>query len=264
MTGDDPAVDARGASRGRSTPATRRSGPSSAEARRPGRRARATRPRWPAIVLRTPKGWTGPKVVDGLPVEGTFRAHQVPLDRVRDDPAAPGAARGVDAQLPPGGALRRARRAPPRAGRARAHGRPPAWARTRTPTAAACSGRSTCRTSPTTRCRCRGRPPSCTSRPASSASSCATSSRATARRAELPPLLPGRDQLEPARRRVRGREPLLGPAGDARRRSRGAGRPRDGDPERALLPGLARGLPARPGATGSSRPTRRSRWSRRR
>ncbi len=36
-------------------------------------------PRWPMIVLRTPKGWTGPKVVDGLPVEGTFRAHQVPI-----------------------------------------------------------------------------------------------------------------------------------------------------------------------------------------
>ena len=44
------------------------------------------RPRWPAIVLRTPKGWTGPKVVDGLPVEGTFRAHQVPLPNVRDNP----------------------------------------------------------------------------------------------------------------------------------------------------------------------------------
>jgi xylulose-5-phosphate/fructose-6-phosphate phosphoketolase len=44
------------------------------------------RPRWPAIVLRTPKGWTGPKVVDGLPVEGTFRAHQVPLMNVRTDP----------------------------------------------------------------------------------------------------------------------------------------------------------------------------------
>ena len=37
------------------------------------------RPRWPMIVLRTPKGWTGPKVVDGKPVEGTWRAHQVPL-----------------------------------------------------------------------------------------------------------------------------------------------------------------------------------------
>src|SRR5213076_502456 len=44
-----------------------------------------TRPRWPAIVLATPKGWTGPKTVDGLPVEGTFRAHQVPLANVRDN-----------------------------------------------------------------------------------------------------------------------------------------------------------------------------------
>jgi len=42
-----------------------------------------TRPRWPMIVLRSPKGWTGPKVVDGLQVEGTFRSHQVPLS----DPA---------------------------------------------------------------------------------------------------------------------------------------------------------------------------------
>jgi len=39
----------------------------------------AARPRWPMIVLKTPKGWTGPKVVDGLQVEGTFRSHQVPL-----------------------------------------------------------------------------------------------------------------------------------------------------------------------------------------
>jgi xylulose-5-phosphate/fructose-6-phosphate phosphoketolase len=42
------------------------------------------KPAWPAIVLRTPKGWTGPKVVDGNPVEGTFRAHQVPLASGRD------------------------------------------------------------------------------------------------------------------------------------------------------------------------------------
>ncbi len=44
------------------------------------------RPRWPMIVLRTPKGWTGPKEVDGVPVEGTWRAHQVPLSEVRDNP----------------------------------------------------------------------------------------------------------------------------------------------------------------------------------
>ena len=47
----------------------------------------SARPRWPAIVLRTPKGWTGPKEVDGVPVEGTFRAHQVPLKGVRENPA---------------------------------------------------------------------------------------------------------------------------------------------------------------------------------
>jgi len=45
------------------------------------------RPRWPAIVLRTPKGWTGPETVDGQPVEGTFRAHQVPLPRARSNAA---------------------------------------------------------------------------------------------------------------------------------------------------------------------------------
>jgi xylulose-5-phosphate/fructose-6-phosphate phosphoketolase len=44
------------------------------------------RPRWPAIVLRTPKGWTGPSEVDGLPVEGTFRSHQVPLSGVSSNP----------------------------------------------------------------------------------------------------------------------------------------------------------------------------------
>ncbi|MGH9357909.1 MAG: phosphoketolase family protein [Terriglobia bacterium] len=43
-------------------------------------------PMWPMIILRTPKGWTGPKVVDGLPVEGTYRAHQVPLAEPRTNP----------------------------------------------------------------------------------------------------------------------------------------------------------------------------------
>jgi xylulose-5-phosphate/fructose-6-phosphate phosphoketolase len=51
------------------------------------RRGVTERPRWPAIVLRTPKGWTGPKRVDGVQVEGTFRAHQVPIANVRDNPA---------------------------------------------------------------------------------------------------------------------------------------------------------------------------------
>jgi len=49
--------------------------------------AAAGPPAWPAIVLRTPKGWTGPKMVDGQQVEGTFRAHQVPLAATRTDAA---------------------------------------------------------------------------------------------------------------------------------------------------------------------------------
>jgi xylulose-5-phosphate/fructose-6-phosphate phosphoketolase len=44
------------------------------------------RPRWPMIVLRTPKGWTGPKEVDGLPAEGSFRSHQVPLSGLAQRP----------------------------------------------------------------------------------------------------------------------------------------------------------------------------------
>ncbi len=44
------------------------------------------RPRWPMIVMRTPKGWTGPREVDGVLIQGTFRAHQVPLDKIAENP----------------------------------------------------------------------------------------------------------------------------------------------------------------------------------
>jgi xylulose-5-phosphate/fructose-6-phosphate phosphoketolase len=52
----------------------------------PGPATRPFRPDWPVIVLRSPKGWTGPREVDGLPVEGTWRSHQVPLAEVRTNP----------------------------------------------------------------------------------------------------------------------------------------------------------------------------------
>ena len=55
-----------------------------AEARRTGV---AARPRWPVIVLRSPKGWTAPKELDGHMLEGSWRAHQVPITRVKEDPA---------------------------------------------------------------------------------------------------------------------------------------------------------------------------------
>src|SRR5204863_8508900 len=57
-----------------------------AAARRVGS-AKAERPRWPMIVLRSPKGWTGPKEIDGKKVEGYWRSHQVPFSDVRGNPA---------------------------------------------------------------------------------------------------------------------------------------------------------------------------------
>ena len=75
---------ARAHARGDGRDARHRGGADQAHpARTPAFTATWTRPRWPMIVLNSPKGWTGPKVVDGLQMEGTFRAHQVPLS----DPA---------------------------------------------------------------------------------------------------------------------------------------------------------------------------------
>lgn len=48
----------------------------------------AERPRWPMIILRSPKGWTGPKEVDGYKIEGNFRAHQIPLAVSASAPSA--------------------------------------------------------------------------------------------------------------------------------------------------------------------------------
>ena len=91
----------------------------------------AERPRWPMIVLRTPKGWTGPKEVDGKKTEDYWRSHQVPLAELASESRAPRAPRGVAAELQAGGALRRGRQARARAARAGAdrrpaHGREPA------------------------------------------------------------------------------------------------------------------------------------------
>ena len=83
------------------------------------------RPRWPLIVLRTPKGWTGPKIVDGVPVEGTFRAHQVPVADILTNPEPSAHPGRVAAQLPAGGAVRRGRAVPGRVRGAGAEGRPP-------------------------------------------------------------------------------------------------------------------------------------------
>lgn len=128
------------------------------------------RVRWPMIVLRTPKGWTGPAEVDGVPVEGTWRAHQVPLAEVRENPEH---LRQLEAWLrsyrpeelfgAEGGPSRTSSPVSPRA--------PSASAPARTPTAVSSYG--TCRSRPSTGSpspsTSRGR--RCTSRPASSATS---------------------------------------------------------------------------------------------
>ncbi|TIT90449.1 MAG: phosphoketolase family protein, partial [Mesorhizobium sp.] len=57
------------------------------DAARNGAEAAPSRPKWPMIVLRSPKGWTGPKEVDGLKTEGFWRAHQVPLSGLAENPA---------------------------------------------------------------------------------------------------------------------------------------------------------------------------------
>ena len=57
------------------------------------------RQRWPMIVLRSPKGWTCPKEVDGHKLEGSWRAHQMPIVDPKSNPAAPEAGGGMVAEL---------------------------------------------------------------------------------------------------------------------------------------------------------------------
>jgi xylulose-5-phosphate/fructose-6-phosphate phosphoketolase len=111
------------------------------------------RPRWPMIVLRSPKGWTGPKMVDGLQIEGTFRAHQVPL---LVDAAHPAHLAQLESWMksyrPEELFDERGRLRPELAALApKARG---AWAQIRMPTAASCCAICACRTFATTRPPC--------------------------------------------------------------------------------------------------------------
>ena len=110
------------------------------------------------IILRTPKGWTGPRDVDGQQVEGTFRAHQVPLAGVRDNPEHLAQLAAWLRSYRPGGAVRRHRRAG-RRGRRRCRRRGDA-ADERQPGRQrrhACCATWRCRTSATTRSTWTGR-----------------------------------------------------------------------------------------------------------
>ena len=108
VEGHEPGADARGD--GRDARHGDRADPGRSSRTRAST-ATPTRPRWPMIVLDSPKGWTGPKVVDGQPIEGTFRSHQVPLSDPADASRASQAARRVAAELSARGAVRRARAA---------------------------------------------------------------------------------------------------------------------------------------------------------
>ena len=172
------------------------------------------------IVLRTPKGWTGPKDVDGHQIEGTFRAHQIPLADAREQSRAPATARGMDAELSAGGAVRRRGPPPSGPGGARApghatHGRESARQRR---TAAARS--ASCRTSGLRRRRARARAAATPRRHACWAASCGTSSKLNAEH-ELPDLRSGRNRFEPPRRGLRSDRPALdGRTSSRRRRAR--------------------------------------------
>jgi phosphoketolase len=187
------------------------------------------RPAWPMLIMRTPKGWTGPKFVDGKPVEGTWRAPGAVFRDSRE--ARPSAPAGrVDAQLQARGTLRRERRIPRRSGRncsqgtaAHGHERP----LQRRPAAGAPEDSQLPRFCGQDR---RPRPAGCRIH-ARSRPTPARGDGSQQGREELPRLRPRRNGFKPAgRRNYRNRQDLdvLDPAGG---RESLADRPGDGNPE---------------------------------
>ena len=83
------------------------------------------RPRWPMIVLRTPKGWTCPKEIDGKRTEDYWRSHQVPMGQMHENDGARPPSRKVDEELSARGALRQQRSSPVRLGRPCSPRQPP-------------------------------------------------------------------------------------------------------------------------------------------
>jgi hypothetical protein len=184
------------------------------------------RPRWPMVVLRTPKGWSGPRTVDGLASEGTWRAHQVPIAQLEQ----PGHLALLE-QWPVAAAV-----APAGAGGRAPHGRPAQRERRRAAGRAGTAGAGALRGA-RGGARCIAR--------RSHARAGAVLARSHARQpAQFPRLQSGRDHLQPVGRRARGHLALPAGRDASGRRAGGAGRARDGDVERTPVPGLARGLPA--------------------
>ena len=197
------------------------------------------------IVLRTPKGWTGPKEVDGLPAEGTFRSHQVPLAEPARQPGAPARSSSEwlrsyrpEELFDEGGApARRAARAAPR-GRA-ADGRQPARQRR------AAAARPRAARLPRLRRR-RRRSPAPTSSEATRVLGALAARRHARERTAANFRVFGPDETASNRLGAVFEETDRAWMAELLRRRRPplARRAGDGGPQRAPLPGLARGLPA--------------------
>ena len=159
-------------------------------------RGNIARPRWPMIVLNSPKGWTGPKVIDGLQVEGTFRAHQVPLSDPATHPEHLQLLEDWLRSYRPQELFDEQGRLQPGTGRAGAQGRRGAWARTPTPTAAFCCATCGCRISATTRRACRPRGAAGPGTRTCSGAFLRDVAKLNGGAAQFPGLRPGRDALQ--------------------------------------------------------------------
>ncbi len=202
-----------------------------------------TRPLWPMIVMRTPKGWTGPKVVDGVQIEGTFRAHQVPL---ADLGTKPGHLQMLEAWMKSykpeelfdeHGTLIAELQALAPEGKRRMGDNPHA------------NGGLLLRDLQLpdfTRLRGRGSEAGddCSGSDAGDGQDAAGRDEDERGACEFSRGGAGRNGVEPAGCAVRGDGPRVDGEDSAERRSRGAGRAGDGGAQRAHVPGLAGGLPA--------------------
>ena len=238
VEGDDPMDDA--SADGRDARHGRRRHPAASSAT-PAPTGSPTRPRWPMIILRSPKGWTGPKVVDGKRTEGTFRSHQVPMG----DMSHPGHVKILEKWMRsyrPQELFDTDRPARSRARGTRPQGRAPHERQ---------SPRQ--RRPPAARSAAAGFPRLRRDRATARAPSTAEATRVQGefirdvinRNAEqLPRVQPGRNELESVERRVRGDEPVLDRGDSSRRRPRRARWARDGNAQRASMRRLARRLSA--------------------
>ena len=218
----------------------------------------SARPRWPMIVLRTPKGWTGPKEVDGKPVEGTLRSHQVPLAELAQSPSICACSRTGCRAIGPkscstsDGKLRPELARACAAGQA-AHGRQSARQRRHAAARSAPAGFPRLRGR-----RCRSPAPSTPKRRASQGDFLRDVMKLNLPTQNFRVFSPDEtasNRWTPSSKSpTRCRSPRSRPPTIARR----ARRPRDGDAERASVPGLARRLSAHRPARLLLAATRRS------